>query len=263
VPGGDIGKATIGEAKIIRASSQASNADAQLVQDGLNRALLLTVGALSAAESHWKGGKCIRIQATSPGTVAPGATSKIPVSVTHRKDGSSVPAKVAVQLTGGASVSPGTIAKTPGDVTHVAVKERQKSMTIALTATSRRGKDKVDLTLSTGGLKYSASGGGPGLEISGTIDDVSKPFTLQGQGKGFSVALAYTPGSEKAGSMTYNGTGGGVVLAGGGNYTIAEAGTQGGRPVLTLDAKPTGCVTGPGFKNCRQTHQVVTLTPID
>ena len=90
-----------------------------------------------------------------------------------------------------------------------------------------------------------------------------KPFRLKGQGKGFAVDLSYSPGSEKAGSMTYNGTGGGMVLAGGGNYTISEAGTQGGRPVLTLEVKPTGYVPGPGLQNCKQTHQVVTLTPID
>jgi hypothetical protein len=263
--GGDYNNVNFGPLKVIRQSSQVEAAkDSKLVEDGLNQAYYLAIGAMTAAQGQWKDGKCVKIDASSPGTVQPGTTSKIPVAVKHKRDGSSVPAKVVAKLTGGASVTPTTIAKAPGDVTHVAVKERQKSMTIALTATSKRGKDTLELKISTGGLGYTADGGGPGLTISGKIDDVSKPFSLKGQGQGFTLALEYTPASEKGGTMTYHGTGGGVVLSGKGPYTIAETDSvRGGRSVLTLNAKPTGCVTGPGIKNCRTTNQVVTLTPTD
>lgn len=260
----DDSNTTFGDAKLIRASSQATSADSALAADGLAQAYYVALGALDAAREHWQGGKCLEIDAASPGTVEPGATSRIPVAVKHTRDNSSVPAKVDVRLTGGASVSPATIAKAPGDVTHVAVNERQKSMTIALTATSRRGKAMKELVLSTGGRAYTATGGGQGLAITGRIEDLSKPFTLQGQGQGFSIVLSYTPSSESAGAMSYNGQGGGMAMTGKGPYTIADAGSgAGGRRVLTLTADPTGCVTGGGFQNCRTTHEVVTLTPAD
>jgi hypothetical protein len=252
--------AKFSEGKVIRASSQANASDTQLAQEGIVRSYLLAFGALESAREYWQGGNCIRIDAAAPGKVAPGATSRIPVAVTNKKDGSAVPAKVAVTLTGGASVSPVVIPKSPGEVVHVASGERRAKMTISLTATSRRGKATSDLNVSTGGA-YSADGGGTGLKITGAIDSIERPYVLSGVGQGFTLELSYTPttASGSAGTMTYRGQGGGVSLAGGGAYTVD--GIESGAGPLTLTAKPTGCVDGPSIHNCRQTVEIVTLTP--
>lgn len=120
----------------------------QTNEDAL-RGLSLASGALVGARNFWEHGGCIEINATSPGKVAPGATSKIPVSVKHKKDGSSVPAKVTVELAGGASVQPAVIKPSPGEIMHVATSEKGKDMTITLKASSRRGKDTKVLNLTT------------------------------------------------------------------------------------------------------------------
>lgn len=260
--GGSTHDVKFSEGKLLRASSQANASDAQLAQEGILRAYLLALGALESAREYWQGGNCIQIDAAVAEHVTPGATSKIPVAVRSKKDGSTVPAKVAVSLAGGASVDPGVIPKTPGEIVHVASRERRAKMTISLTATSRRGKATADLGLSTGGA-YSANGGGPGLEVTGTVDKLDRPYVFTGTGQGFTVDLSYTPTTPtgSAGTMTYKGEGGGVVLAGGGAYTVD--GIETGKGPLTLTAKPTGCVDGPSIHNCRQTVEVVTLTPTD
>lgn len=53
----------------------------------------------------------------------------------------------------------------------------------------------------------------------------------------------------------------GVVLPGGRTYTVG--GIESGQGPLTRTAKPNGCVNGPRIRICRQTAEVVTLTPID
>jgi hypothetical protein len=60
---------------------------------------------------------------------------------------------------------------------------------------------------------------------------------------------------------TAKGEGGGVVLTGGGTYTVDAI--ESGQGPLMLTAKPSGCVDGPSIHNCRQTVEVVTLTPTD
>lgn len=206
--GGAYSNTKFSEAKIIRTSSQATAADAQLSQDGLTRAYILAIGALESAKEHWQGGKCIKIEATSPGTVKPGATSKIPVAVKHQKDGSSVPAKVTAQLSGGASVDPGVIAKAPGDITHVASQEKQAQMTIALTATSRRGKAETSLAINTNlSAAYQIVGGLDDFQTNTAVCDIMKPFTLKGGGITMQVSGGLSGTYSYTGPFNANGTG--------------------------------------------------------
>jgi hypothetical protein len=97
------------------------------------------IGAIVTAQSTWKGGKCIKIEATSPGDVGVGSGTKIPVKVRHRKDGSEVSAKLDATLVGEASIDPAVIPKTSGTLTYVAPGETGKTATIKLQATSRLG----------------------------------------------------------------------------------------------------------------------------
>jgi len=246
VPSGDFSRMTVDQPKLIRASSQATSADEQLAHDGHARAQYLVLGALLAAERHWKDGKCIKIEAASPGTVKPGATSKIPVAVKHRKDGSSMPAKVTAQLSGGVSVDPGVIARAPGDITHVASKEKDARMTIALTATSRRGKAQATLDINTNiAAAYQIVGGLDDWKTNTRVCDIMQPYTLTGGGftmqfsGGLSGTYSYTGPFNSHGTGTYTvslpeGVGKpGTMTGGGTGYAAGHSNTGTERYTLT------------------------------
>ena len=146
--------------RVIRHSQSATKANAEpLSIAGLEAAYATGLTALKIAEHSWLNGKCTKIEAPSPGAVAPSSTTAIPVTVRHRFDKSEVPSKLDAELSGEASVDPTTLAKTSGTLTYTAPGEAGKSATIKLTATSRRGRATLDLTANTGGAAYRIVGG--------------------------------------------------------------------------------------------------------
>jgi hypothetical protein len=65
---------------IVRSSQEASADDViNLSAAGEDAAYNMALGALLFAESNWQKGGCVKIEATSPGTVRPGSTTPIPV----------------------------------------------------------------------------------------------------------------------------------------------------------------------------------------
>jgi hypothetical protein len=134
--------------------------------------------ALAAAQKYWRNGHCVTINASSPGTVKPKATSKLPVTVIHKRDGTSVSAKVTAALTGGESFTPTVIPKTPGEIAHTAVSKDGATMTITLTATSRRGNATTDLTINTKGMFFKLDGGADEFHGTGIVRDFEKPFFI-------------------------------------------------------------------------------------
>jgi hypothetical protein len=101
---------------------------------------------------------------------------------------------------------------------------------------------------------YTVTGGGGEIVITGAIDDVSKPFLLEGSFTGGSAIFSYTPADEHTGSYTINGGGSGAVVTGSGAYVIEDAGDT-----LTLTQNSSSCVSVSGV--CRDTIEVMTLTP--
>ncbi len=181
----------------------------------------MALGALLFAESNWQKGGCVKIEATSPGTVRPGSTTSIPVTVRHRIDGSIVPSKVETALSGGQSVSPTKLARTPGTLTYTAPNENRKSATIQLTATSKRGKATLDLSASTGG-KFSANGTWGVASLTGIIDSLNNPFTLvsTGGGDGSCNGEVVFSGGSTGGTVSCSQTCAGLDFVGDGSYTI-------------------------------------------
>lgn len=214
MPGGLSGAG--GKPTVTRSSSQATDVEVQNAGNAIRRAAYLAGGAVEAAKEFWQKGGCIRIEAKSPGKVKPGATSRIPVAVIHRKDGSSVAAKVKVELSGGKSVDPALIPKAPGEVTHVAPAEKKAAMKIALEARSRRGRATLELTLNTVGAAYTAEGGLDDFHGTGVICDLAKTFTIAGGGN----VVTFQPSSEKGGDYSYKGTMRGFGVFGKGTYVV-------------------------------------------
>lgn len=200
--------------RMIRKSQQATLGDVgDLSSSGHEAALTMARTALIMAENNWQGGGCVKIEATSPGTVKPGSTTDIPVKVIHRFDGSNVPSKLEAALSGEKSVDPASLAKTPGTLTYTAPNERNKSATITLTATSRRGRATLDLTASTGGAAYRIVGGLDDWQTDTSVCDIMQPFALT------SPILTLNFSGGLAGTYSYSG--GPFGAAGGGDYTIS------------------------------------------
>jgi hypothetical protein len=120
---------------------------------------------------------------------------------------------------------------------------------VSLEARSRRGVAKASIDFDTKQGAYVASGGTQ-VKVSGTVPDLTAPFTLQGMGTGFTVVYSYTPTSATGGTYTYAGSGSGVTMNGSGTYQIT-----GSDPVLTLTQTGQGCVNVGG---CRTTTNVIT-----
>jgi hypothetical protein len=233
--------ATVGEdANAINENIQTSQSDQDAAS--LESSRYMGTAILQYAKDYWQGGKCIAIEAKSPGNVKHKATSVIPVAVRHKVDGSSVPAKVTVELTGGESVSPSVIPRAPGDVTHVAVDE-DRLMTVALTALSRRGKAVAKLDITTGRLRYDIKGGADDIEFLGVVCNFSEPFEVSTYRQAPTIDLKerFTPTSKAGGTYKYSGKIRGFEAWGNGTYTIIYDGDV----PMRITAKGPGTVKTP------------------
>lgn len=216
---------------------------------GFQAALELGITSLASAENTWKSGGCVKIVATSPGTVQPGSTNAIPVNVISIFDGSNAPSKVQAVLTGTESIDPSLLATTPGTLTYTAPGENGKSATILLTATSKRGKAKLELTANTGGAAYRIVGGLDDWQTDTAVCDIMKPFALTSP----ILTLNYTGGL----SGTYSYSGGPFGASGHGSYTISLPDGLGKPGTMTGHVEGVaGGATGSGT-------EFYTLTPID
>ena len=237
--------------KIDRASSQATAEDATLSNKGLLNAFLLAQGILESAQGRWQGGGCVKIDAASPGSVDINSSHQIPVKVISKVDSTEVPSKLEAKLTGGASVDPAVIPKTSGTLAYVAPGEAGKTATISLTANSRRGRAKLDLTASTGGNSYHIAGGLDDFQTNADVCDIMKPFTLTGGGftvefsGGVEGTYSYSGPFNAKGDGTYkislpNGPGkpGSMVGGGSGQITGDKVYTGSGVEKYTLTPIP-------------------------
>jgi len=234
---------------VVRHSQQATEKNSRpLSEAGLGAAHLMGQTALAMAKGNWKNGGCVKIEATSPGSVAPSSTTSIPVTVRHRFENSEVPSKLDAALSGGKSVDPTTIAKTRGTLTYTAPGETGQSATINLTATSRRGIATLDLTASTGGAAYQIVGGLDDWQTNTRVCDIMKPFTLTG------TCCTMQVSGGLSGTYTYTGI---FNAQGSGTYTISLPDGLGKPGTMTGGGSGSaGGATGSGTEK-------YTLTPIE
>jgi hypothetical protein len=220
---------------------------------------MVGVKLVEAAKNAWESGRCVvltPVASAGPTGLAPSATVTIKAAPRSKMDGGAVGGNVTAQLTGGgASVAP-SATKVPADATftYIAPDKKDETGVVALEARSKRGVAKATIDFDTKQAGYTASGGS-GVSFSGTVPDLAAPFTLAGQGTGFTVEFSFTPADSRSGSLSYTGSGGGASLKGTGTYTIA--GDEPGP--LTLSYNAEGCANVGG---CRSTSNAITLTPI-
>jgi hypothetical protein len=106
---------------------------------------------------------------------------------------------------------------------------------------------------------YSASGGGNGITIFGSIcGTVDAGFSLTGIVEGGDVIFSYSPANEKGGGVSYSGLAGGFSMSGEGDYTVS--GSDDGP--LTLVQTHNGCVEGIA-DSCATNTETIILTPTE
>lgn len=221
--------------RLIRHSQSAASdipKSMSIAAGGQEAATSVAMTILLIAAQKWQNGGCVKIDAPAPGKVEPSSVTEIPVNVTHKFDGSSVPSKVKVDLAGETSVTPKQIDQTPGKLSYTAPPEKNKSATIKLEARSKRGRSTLDLNATTGGNAYRISGNIDEAKMSGTTCDSSQPFTIGG-----TLSFNFTPTSATTGNYTYRGP---YAATGSGPYVINGDGS------MKLDG--TGCIMGGSCK---------------
>jgi hypothetical protein len=252
VSGDDYANAEYSNLRTIRHSQDATQADATALSGaGHDAAFTMAMTALEFAKNNWLDGGCTKIEATSPGTVEPGSTTAIPVTVRHRFDGSVVPSKLNAELAGGDSVDPTSLAKTPGTLNYTAPNERGRSATIALTATSRRGRATLELTANTGEPTYRVNDSGAlGRNwVSQCIPSLDRPFEIAWTSPQGTSEFQFIPDGSNSGTadvrVTNSQSGVTFTQEGQGTYTISVLGQDAqGRPAeWSIDIVGTGTVT--------------------
>jgi hypothetical protein len=214
---------------------------------------------LEAAEGGWKSGRCVSLDPTTQPAkrtgLTPSAASVITAQPKSKIDGWPVGGTVKATLSGEASVDP-VDKKIPAVArfTYTAPSQKDKGGTVSLEARSKRGIAKADVSFDTNSGAFEASGGLDEFHGTGTICDLTQPFTIQGSG----VTQSFSPTSNTGGTYSYTGNMSGFPVKGTGTYTV-KVDSKGG----TITATGTGEVTTPMGVMKGSGTEIYTLTPIE
>lgn len=189
--------------------------------DALNGIVL---GLVDQRRRVWQGGACVAVTADLPDKVKRASSTPFTVKVTHKPDGAELDAPVTAKLDSGAvSVSPDRIDKAPGQFTYVAPDAAGKKASLTFTSKSRRGIGTLTLTVST--MRYVARGGSGPVSITGTVDDLQKPFDLKVTSPGAVGTVTLTPTSATTGTIKGTSTLAFSSEVTTGTYTLKETAT--------------------------------------
>jgi hypothetical protein len=214
---------------------------------------------LAAAEKAWKSGRCVMLNVTpsaGPSGLSPSEVVSVLAEPRSKLDGQPTGGNVTATLTtGGATVEPdGSPVPADANSNYTAPDQADQTGNVAYESRSRRGVGKASVTFDTKRRRYTASGGGTDITISGTVAALNEPFILDGQFIGGVATFSYD-GDELGGTLEVSGGGSGATLNGDGAYTIADNGDG----TKTLTQTVSACVDVSGV--CNTTTQVITLTP--
>ena len=224
-------------------------------------ALMMQDKAVDAARKGWESGRCVVLTPTTTPAkrtgLAPSATLELVAAPRSTVDGAPVGGTVTATMKGATSVDP-SATKVPADATFTVMVpgEKNKKSSVALEARSKRGVARAVVAVDTKAGAYAARGRSGNIRFSGTVADLTEPFTVMGGG-GAKLTFSYTPSDAtgRSGAMTYRGTVGGFELTGSGGYSIT--GDEDGVLLLTQGSK--GCAAGP--LGCVGGVATITLTP--
>ena len=229
---------------------------AETMQTVIAEAMLRGMG--SSAGPPWESGRCIDLKvASSPSRrkgIKPNTAFDLEAMPRAKADGAPAGGTVSATLSGGASLQPaGGKVRADAKYQYAGPAKKDEDASIAFEARSKRGVGKATLAFDTKSVRaYTAEGGLDDFHGTGTICDLSKPFTISGGGN----TVTFTPSSEQGGSYSYQGNMGGIGVYGNGTYT-ASADESGGK----ITGTGNGCVKTPMGTRCGGGTERYTLTP--
>ena len=161
---------------------------------------------------------------------------------------------VTATLSGGASLQPAS-GKVPADAKYVFAgpDKKNESASIAFESRSKRGVGGATADHQDS-ARLPDRGGLDDFHGTGTICDLSQPFTISGGGN----TVTLSPSSEQGGSYNYQGNMAGTGVYGSGTYS-ASADEHGGQ----ITSSGNGCVKTPMGTFCNKGTERYTLTPIE
>lgn len=256
--GADMGNAHVESVSAERVSSGLVESDVQeLVNAKVLGAIYATVKlTVERAREQWQHGACVKLTVKAPSEVEPGSEHEVTAGVRHVLEGTELELPVTAEvIAGGESIDPSEAQGKPARFTYAAPDDDGAKAKVRFEVRSRRGADQKTVEIEVSGGAWTAKGGGDQITITGRIEDLAAPFTLQGKFQGGSATLSYTPTGESGGTFTYRGGGSGVTISGSGSYTVAENddGTR------TITETSNGCVRGISG-TCKENSEVITLT---
>lgn len=190
-------------------------------------AIVLQRQLVAAARSGWESGRCIDLRtalSSGPTKLKPGAVVTIAAKPVSTVDGRAVRGgAAAAKLRRGA----GAVQSTgDGQFTYRASSVRGQTGVVALSVRSRRGVGFASVEFDTNSTPgFRAVGSAGEFHGSGTICDLSKPFTISGDG----LTMGFTPSGPRRGSYTLSGSVHNEPWTGSGSYTVSlDAGETSG-----------------------------------
>lgn len=245
-----------GGMKINNRSSQATDADVEMVDGLKQQAEFAAASVLRAAEKAVAAGQCVRLQPTSTPAKRTGAKPKTDFVIDARPrsviDGAATGGSVVATLSGAGALDRAG-AKVPADAQYRYVgPDTDKEGAITFEARSKRGVGKAVLKFDARSRAYGIAGGAGEFHGTGVICDLNEPFEVTGSG----VVVSFSPSGGTGGSYSYKGTMSGFGVHGTGTYTVSA--TEGGG---TLTATGPGTVVTPMGSRSAVDSEHYTLTP--
>jgi hypothetical protein len=215
------GKNVVTTYRMTNPDQAAFDKEAALARDALNG---IVTGIVYHWRALWQGGACVSVSADLPGKVKRGSTTPFTAKVLHQPDGAALDAPVTAKLDAGSvSVSPDRIDKAPGQFTYVAPDGAGSKASLTLSSKSRRGIGTLTLSVST--LRYTAHGALGPVSITGTVDDLDRPFDLKVASPGATGTVTLVPSSPTSGKIRGTSKLGFSTEVSTGSYTLKETPT--------------------------------------
>lgn len=173
-----------------------------------------------------------------------------------RLDGAPAGGTVTATLDGESTLNPTTKVRADARFDYANPTRKDQEATVSFEARSRRGVGRTTLAFDTKETRaFRISGGQNDFQVNQVVCSVTEKFDLRSD-----VGLVmHMSGGDGGGSFTVTGNAGGVTWSGGGNYTLALGGSDGG----TLNATGRTTIATPLGRFSDSVEPTFKLTPVD
>jgi len=219
-------------------------------------AMLLGMGK----DPPYEAGRCVDLKVRSDPAKRSGARPNTAytlfVEPRSRLDDTPTGGTVTATLDGESTLNPTTKVRADARFDYANPTRKDQEATASFEARSRRGVARATLAFDTKEARaFRISGGQNDFQVNQVVCSVTEKFDLRSN-----VGLVmHMSGGDGGGSFTVTGNAGGVTWFGGGNYTLALGGSDGG----TLKATGRTTIATPLGRFSDSVEPTFKLTPVD